>query len=372
MSCEKSNCTNPKIPRGKYCETHRSHKETKCLHDKRKSICKECRGGGICDHGKRRTICKQCRGGGICEHGKRRTICKECGGGSICEHNRIKSVCKECGGSSICEHQRHKSGCKECGGHAICEHGRIRTICKECGGGAICEHGRIRTICKECGGTQICEHGKRKSVCKECGGSQICKHNKNRNNCIICKPEISCILCKSILPTKYKPYCFRCFCYLNPHSEVCTKYKLKETYVVNRIKEKFIDLEFVYNKRISGGCSRRIPDLYLHCGTHNLVVEIDENQHSNYSCENRRIMELFQDGGSIPLVVIRFNPDTYIENDEKQMPCFSYTSSGQLNVESCFKERFTILSEVIQKYSEDVPFKEVTEVKLYYTEDQEQ
>jgi hypothetical protein len=81
-------------------------------------------------------------------------------------------------------------------------------------------------------------------------------------------------------------------------------------------------------------------------------------------------MELFQDGGSIPLVVIRFNPDTYIENEEKQMPCFSYTSSGQLKVESCFKDRFTRLSDMIERYSKEAPTKEIKEIKLYYTKDE--
>ena len=28
MSCEKLNCNNPKIPRGKYCENHRSKKKS--------------------------------------------------------------------------------------------------------------------------------------------------------------------------------------------------------------------------------------------------------------------------------------------------------------------------------------------------------
>jgi hypothetical protein len=182
-----------------------------------------------------------------------------------------------------------------------------------------------------------------------------------------CNPEISCELCKSILPGKYKPYCFRCFCYLNPDSEVATKYKLKETYIVGKITEKFPELKFVYNKRINGGCSNRIPDLYLDCGSHNLVVEIDENQHSNYSCENKRMMELFNDGGAIPLLVIRFNPDSYEEDDEKRPPCFSYTRSGQLNIENCFTERFNVLCEEIEKYSKQIPIKEITEVKLYYT-----
>ena len=45
--------------------------------------------------------------------------------------------------------------------------------------------------------------------------------------------------------------------------------------------------------------------------THILVVEIDENNHSNYSTEDeeKRIIELTEDAGDKPLVLVRFNPD---------------------------------------------------------------
>ena len=39
-------------------------------------------------------------------------------------------------------------------------------------------------------------------------------------------------------------------------------------------------------------------------------VEIDENQHTNYSCENKRTMEIFNDLGRRPLVMIRFTVAT--------------------------------------------------------------
>ena len=49
-----------------------------------------------------------------------------------CIHNRRKSQCKECGGSQICIHNRRKSRCKECGGGSICIHQIERTNCKIC------------------------------------------------------------------------------------------------------------------------------------------------------------------------------------------------------------------------------------------------
>jgi hypothetical protein len=124
--------------------------------------------GQICEHEKRRSICKECCGGGICEHEKRRSICKECCGGGICGHERVRSICKECCGGSICGHNKRRSRCKECCGGSICGHERVRSRCKECCGGSICEHEKRRSICKECCGGSICEHNKRRSRCKSC------------------------------------------------------------------------------------------------------------------------------------------------------------------------------------------------------------
>ena len=38
---------------------------------------------------------------------------------ALCLHQRVRSMCKDCGGSSICEHQRRKSECKDCGGSGL-------------------------------------------------------------------------------------------------------------------------------------------------------------------------------------------------------------------------------------------------------------
>ena len=67
----------------------------------------------------------------------------------------------------------------------------------------------------------------------------------------------------------------------------------------------------VLDSIVDGGCSRRRPDGVLDCGTHCVIVEIDEDQHIRYDskCDDKRTMELFQDLGSRPLV--RLNPDSY-------------------------------------------------------------
>jgi hypothetical protein len=163
-----------------------------CEHIRVRSKCKDCKGGSICEHGRLRSLCKDCKGGSLCVHSKRRSSCKECKGGSICEHSKVRSQCKECKGGSICEHNRFKSDCKECGGSQICRHDRRRSRCKDCKGGSICEHNRRRSCCVQCNGRAFCQHGRLRSTCKDCGGGQICEHSRRRSQCKDCRGGSIC------------------------------------------------------------------------------------------------------------------------------------------------------------------------------------
>jgi len=343
-----------------------------CEHGRMRSKCKECGGASICEHGRVRCVCKECIGGNVCEHGRQRNICKECGGASICEHGRVRCVCKECEGGSICEHGRVRSKCKECRGSQICEHGREKTTCKECGGSQICEHGRMRSGCKECGGGSICEHGRVRSRCRECGGGTICKHNKQRYACIICTPKRACQNCKSIYVApsyRFHPFCFRCYCVLNPDEDIPKKYKLKEHYLRDTLKETFTDTEMIFDK--SHGSSGKRPDVLINCDTYNIIVECDEDQHkNNYGCECRRTMEIFQDLQDKPLVMIRFNPDFYIEKSERKVPsCFNTTKTSGWKIDKReWKRRTNILIEIVQNFMENPPEKELTYLELFYNE----
>jgi hypothetical protein len=69
-------------------------------------------------------------------------------------------------------------------------------------------------------------------------------------------------------------------------------------------------------KQIDGGCSKRRPDLLYDMYTHVIIVENDENSHKTYDeiCENKRMMQLFEDLGNRPIVFIRFDCGNYIKN----------------------------------------------------------
>jgi len=305
-----------------------------------------------------------------CEHGRQKSRCKECGGSGICKHGRRKSECKKCGGSQICEHDRIKSQCKECGGSGICKHGRRKSDCKECGGSSICEHGKHKSTCKECGGSGICKHGKYISTCKKCSGSSICEHDKQRSQCIICHPEKACKNCKYVLVKKkyrFRPYCFQCYCVLNPDADIPRKFMIKENYLRKELKEYFSDNELVFNKIIDDGCSQRRPDVRIELFSHSIIIENDEEQHKNTSCENKRTMELFAALGNRPLVMIRFNPDKYTKHGVKIQGCFKDNKTGSLSINKKeWDKRISALMAEIDYHIYNIPEKEITIEYMYY------
>ena len=369
-----------------------------CDHDKLKSQCKDCGGSRICEHNKRKTYCKECGGASLCEHNKRKARCKECGGSELCEHDKLKSQCKDCDGSRICEHKKQKSCCKECGGKSICEHNKRKydckecdgsifcehkkdkRFCKDCGGNGICIHDKQKRFCKECGGNGICIHDKNKATCKECGGSSICEHNKLKYICKNCNKIAYCIhdklkrsckecggsdfcnhdklkryckecngsdicktpLCETFKNKKYNGYCLSCYVHVFPNEQNTRNYKTKEKTVSDFIIKTYPEYSWIIDKKIELGCSKRRPDLFLDLGYQIIIIEIDETQHRNYVniCENKRIMEISKDLHHRPIVFIRFNPDSYKNEDN-------------VLINSCWKiNKFGVCC-INKKYEED-------------------
>ena len=149
-------------------------------------------------------------------------------------------------------------------------------------------------------------------------------------------------LCDTRASDKYEGYCFRCFIYTFPDSSITRNYKTKERYIANILKEwistSFPDLNISFDKKISGGCSLRRPDIFIDLITHVLIIEIDETQHKQTTCENLRMTQLFEDVAQRPCVFIRFNPDSYIDSKGRRIQgCFKYTQKGLCVIDS--KER---------------------------------
>jgi hypothetical protein len=124
----------------------------------------------------------------------------------------------------------------------------------------------------------------------------------------------------------------------------------------------------VFDKRIENGQYARRPDILIRRDTYSIVIECDENQHHRYDCENRRVMEIFSDLGNKPLICIRFNPDSYItEDDEKVSGCFGTTKKGSVTVKKIeWNKRITKLLSILKECYENPPEKELVIYKLFY------
>ena len=213
--------------------------------------------------------------------------------------------------------------------------------------------------CKECGGSAYCEHGKRPEYCKICGGTSLCKNE----------------WCETTGNRKYEGYCVACFVN-NPENidkPVMRNYKTKEKEVVERIMQTFPAFTWVHDKKIQDGCSRRRPDLLLDMGTHIIIVEIDENKHTDYdcSCEHKRLMELSQDVGHRPIVFIRFNPDDYIGEDGTLIKsCWKLNKLGVMQImktkQAEWEKRIEDLKQVIQYWIEYPTEKTIEIIELFY------
>ena len=159
-----------------------------------------------------------------------------------------------------------------------------------------------------------------------------------------------------------------------PDKPVSRNYKTKEQSVVEFVKTKFPKMSWVADKIIQNACSKRRPDLLLDLGYQVIIVEVDENQHTDYdcSCENKRIMELSQDVGHRPIIFIRFNPDEYEKDETTITSCWGCDKNGLCVVKKSKKNEWThrlhVLEETISYWvsPENTTSKMIETIQLFY------
>jgi len=168
--------------------------------------------------------------------------------------------------------------------------------------------------------------------------------------------------------SQWKPYCFRCYCVLHPDEDIPRRFRLKEHVIVDAIKDVHgSTLTIICDKKIEGGCSRRRPDLFIDLGSHCIIIEVDENQHRQYECEEKRMVDLYEDTGFRKMVFLRFNPDSYKAEDTRHPSPFSFTEAGTISVDQKeFDHRMQLLNERIQLWKETEPEEQWTVEYLFY------
>lgn len=201
--------------------------------------------------------------------------------------------------------------------------------------------------------------------CKECSNRAsfnyyvektpiYCSIHKEDSMVNVCHILCKTYLCGTIISEKYEGYCMICFINLFPDKPITRNYLTKENNVRKFVLENFGDLSWIVDKKIKDGCSKRRPDLLLDLGYQIIIIEIDENQHISYdsSCEYKRLVDISDDLGNRPIVLIRFNPDDYIlQDDSKIQSCWNINNKGLCTVKKTYQkewqERLNILKEKI-------------------------
>jgi hypothetical protein len=178
-----------------------------------------------------------------------------------------------------------------------------------------------------------------------------------------------CQLCNLVQSTKKYDYlCYSCYYYTNPDSVLTRNHKSKENKIISDLNKEFNNI-IIQDKRISNGCSKRRPDGLIQLNDYNIIIEIDENQHSDYPCENKRLMEIFKDLGNSPLTIIRFNPDAYKIDSKKIKSPFGITKlDGKLKIinQKEYNLRLNKLIETIKENINIIPDKEINTIHLFY------
>ena len=195
--------------------------------------------------------------------------------------------------------------------------------------------------------------------------------DKTATCCYSCKQEgminIKSKRCKTnycdiLANRRYRGYCSRCFFFTFPNEKLTRNYKTKENTIVNHVLEKFPQYDWTNDRKISDGCSLKRPDLYCDFGDHIIVIEVDENSHRGYNCEERRMFTIVQDFGMRPTIFLRINPDKY--TDEKtgkviKSPFVMKKETGKLEVDNKkeLNRRLKHLCEKIEYYSDEKDYK---------------
>ena len=201
--------------------------------------------------------------------------------------------------------------------------------------------------CKECSNrASFNYYGEKKPI--------YCSIHKENIMVNICHPICKTHLCGTKVSEKYDGYCMICFINLFPDKPITRNYLTKETNVRKFVLDSFLDLSWIIDKKIKDGCSKRRPDLLLDLGYQIIIIEIDENQHISYdsSCEYKRLVDISDDLGNRPIILIRFNPDDYIlEDSTKKQSCWNINNKGLCTIKKTYekewKDRLNKLKEKI-------------------------
>jgi len=199
--------------------------------------------------------------------------------------------------------------------------------------------------------SRLCVHGKLKWQCIDCGGKNICEHRKIKRFCVECNPDYSCAICKEVgvgSRSKFHPYCFKCYRFINPEIKLPRKYMMKEHHLRDALDEDFDNVKLIYNMTPDDDNSFYIPDVRIDFITHTIIIDcmkekLTADKINNYRKSKTNLSDK-------PIVVICFNPD----KTKKLQGCFKETKGGFPSlIKKEWHKRIKVLGRLIEKYEKN-------------------
>lgn len=184
---------------------------------------------------------------------------------------------------------------------------------------------------------KACENCTQHARVERDGTTRFCRLHGGGFRCLGYKSE-ECPYSISIDRGKkdiYSGHCVRCFCAQFPNEERAKTAKgyihAKEQAVTKFLETAFPDYSWTFDKvyNVSTGRTRMIgrfrPDARTRIADRVLIVEVDEDSHRGYMCSKEREREesFVRQAAPLTVIIIRLNPDKYIDFDGKTHPsCF--------------------------------------------------
>jgi hypothetical protein len=166
------------------------------------------------------------------------------------------------------------------------------------------------------------------------------------------------------------------FCYKHYHqfhkTEHLMRRKIKEEYFHKALVENFKQLKFTRNKALHFVKDVQ-PDWYILLRLFHLIIELDQGQHKDKTLypegkdikKTKSIVDNLPDDR--PLVLIRINPDCYINKKGEKIRGIWNHRLTKFNQDE-FNRRFNLLAETIQGFLDlkQRPNEKLTEIKLFF------
>lgn len=255
----------------------------------------------------------------------------------------------------------HCKGCSTTG----MEMTKRAQMCEGCGlyRGHYGRQNEPARFCRECATADMCDvvH----AMCQVCGVLRPSYRisGQSATHCAGCAtegmlapvyPRCSAEGCDTVVSGRYR------LCTIHDPDRKARS-RVRETKVAGYLETTDLPPCTSRDKRIPGAkrdvCGAYRPDFVWLLPQHVVVLEVDELQHAGpgYTCENRRMLDIWNSYGGLPLIIIRFNPDAY--------------KKGGVSKCTRLGRRLPLLSDLLKDCLKQPPSRLFTVHRVYYDTD---